>query len=66
MPSRPGGFLRQAYHDVIVGIIAGEIDGWFFFFFGALRARAMISSTDSRSSSSESEGAAEGKEFLFC
>jgi hypothetical protein len=34
-------------------------------FFGALPARAMISSTDGRSSSSESEGAAEGKEFLF-
>jgi hypothetical protein len=48
----------------MVGIIASEIDGWFFFH--ALRARAMIFLTDGRSSSSESEGAAEGKECLFC
>jgi hypothetical protein len=34
--------------------------------FGALPARAMISSTDGRPSPSESEGGAEGKEFLCC
>ena len=61
MPSRLGGFLCQLTTtswsaSSPVRSIAGC----------ALPARAMISLTDGRSSSWESEGGAEGKEFLSC
>jgi len=61
--AEPAGWLsRPTYHDVMIGIIAGGVDGWFFI---ALHARAMISLRDSRSSSSELDRCAEGKQFLF-
>jgi hypothetical protein len=63
MPSRRGGFLDQltttsSSASSPVRSMAG--------FFCVLRARAMISPTDGRSSFSKSEGAVEGKESLIC